>query len=120
MSEFLAGYQGRHVVLGVREPERLKLCGITTRWCVAKVAGAEELGLWLENPKWGSPHLAPPRTAYVLVRWEDVETLLLFPEDPFTEEELRCLAEAPERCRPIGFQPVAEADSAARGSGTSP
>lgn len=104
MSEFLAAYSGRHAVVGVREPEALEVCGIGTRLCVAKVVGADGLGLWLENPAWGRPHLERPRTAYVLVRWSDIETLILFPEDPFTEHELRCLAAAPEPYRPIGFQ----------------
>lgn len=104
MSEFLADYRWRHAVVGVREPERLEVCGIGTRLGVGKVAGADPLGLWLENPAWGSPHLGRLRTAYVLVPWGDIETLIVFPEDPFTEEELRCLAEAPEQYRPIGFR----------------
>ena len=107
MSEFLANCGGRHAVVGLRENEGLEVCGIDTRLCVAKIAGADGLGLWLENPAWGWPHLGRPRKGYVLVRWSLIETLILFPEDPFSDDELRCLAQAPEQYRAIGFRPEA-------------
>lgn len=97
---------GTHAILALRDVEALRFCGIETRHCVAKIVAMDPLGLWVEHPGWGQGVLAEERPGRLLIRWDNVEAVLVLSGGELSQADLCCLAEAPEKpYPPIGFRP---------------
>jgi hypothetical protein len=91
--------RGEVVLIKLRDYEQLATFGIASVNVYAKIIEVDErVGVWVENPNW-SPAAAPEdddsHLAHILVRWEYIVGIMMFPErDGFAEEE---------EIKPIGF-----------------
>jgi hypothetical protein len=100
----LSTMTGCHAVLVLRDAAALQFCGVHTRHCVAKIVAADSLGVWVEHPGWGSEILPEERPGRLVIRWSNIEAVLVLSGE-LSRAELCCLAETTEGCpRPIGFR----------------
>lgn len=91
--------KGEVVLIKLRDYEQLTTFGITSINVYAKIVEVDErVGVWVENPNWSptpTPEDDDSHIAHILVRWEYIVGIMMFPErDGFREEE---------DIKPIGF-----------------
>lgn len=86
--------KGEVAIIKLREYEELVTFGISSTNIFAKIIEIDgRVGLWVENPSW-SPRMALPseedesHLAHILIRWEYVIGIMIFPErEGFSEDE---------------------------------
>ncbi|MBI4545620.1 MAG: hypothetical protein HY703_10515 [Gemmatimonadetes bacterium] len=111
MSAEISELCGHYAIVLLRDIGPLKVFGLASPCCIARVVAADEVGLWIEHPSWGRGYLPAPRVAHVLIRWENLESLAAFPGLALDDLELSCIIDARDElhAHPVGFQAAANA-----------